>query len=271
MEELSFLSLSALFMVSFIGIPHGSFDGAVAMLMGYSDRRKFSLFIFGYLGISALVIIFWMYFPIVGLILFILMSVFHFGLCDWSFLKIQNYKWLISATHGMNIVFGIIFFHEEASFQIFEYLSNSSIYQFRSYLSFAYFVYLLLVSSYLFLAVQHKKMRYGLLEIAVTFFIISLLEPLAAFALYFCFVHTIKHVSAILKKTKEHLTNGRLVFISTICFTIATWIGGCATIYYLSQNYSFEESFIKTIFIGLASLTLPHMILVDLVYRKKFN
>ena len=83
MEELSFLSLSALFMVSFIGIPHGSFDGAVAMLMGYSDRRKFSLFIFGYLGISALVIIFWMYFPIVGLILFILMSVFHFGLCDW--------------------------------------------------------------------------------------------------------------------------------------------------------------------------------------------
>ncbi len=30
MYELSFISLLALCMVSFIGVPHGSFDGAVA-------------------------------------------------------------------------------------------------------------------------------------------------------------------------------------------------------------------------------------------------
>ena len=39
---------------------------------------------------------------------------------------------------------------------------------------------------------------------------------------------------------------------------------------YLAQNFTFYESFIKVLFIGLAALTLPHMILVDFLYRRKF-
>ena len=41
MYELSFISLLALCMVSFIGVPHGSFDGAVAALLGYKTRKDF--------------------------------------------------------------------------------------------------------------------------------------------------------------------------------------------------------------------------------------
>ena len=65
--------------------------------------------------------------------------------------------------------------------------------------------------------------------------------------------------------------NKKFVFITTTVFTIITWIGGCITILYLNNNFSFSESFIKTIFIGLAALTLPHMTLIDFFYRKKFN
>ena len=110
MYELSFISLLALCMVSFIGVPHGSFDGAVAALLGYKTRKDFFIFVFLYLIISAAVIIFWIYFSVIALILFILMSVIHFGLCDWSYLGLKKYKWSVSLTHGLNIVFGIIFF-----------------------------------------------------------------------------------------------------------------------------------------------------------------
>ena len=46
MYELSFISLLALCMVSFIGVPHGSFDGAVAALLGYKTRKDFFIFIY---------------------------------------------------------------------------------------------------------------------------------------------------------------------------------------------------------------------------------
>jgi len=68
-----------------------------------------------------------------------------------------------------------------------------------------------------------------------------------------------------------HLENKKFVIYTTILFTIISWIAGLYIIYFLSINFSIYESFIKVIFIGLAALTLPHMILVDLVYRKKFN
>ena len=128
MYELSFISLLALCMVSFIGVPHGSFDGAVAALLGYKTRKDFFIFVFLYLIISTAVIIFWIYFSVIALILFILMSIVHFGLCDWSYLGLKKYKWSVSLTHGLNIVFGIIFFHTKETFEIFTFLSISSLY-----------------------------------------------------------------------------------------------------------------------------------------------
>jgi hypothetical protein len=50
MYELSLLSIIALCMVSFIGVPHGSFDGAVAALLGFQTKKQFIFFVFWYTG-----------------------------------------------------------------------------------------------------------------------------------------------------------------------------------------------------------------------------
>lgn len=271
MYELSLISLIALCLVSFIGVPHGSFDGAVASLLGYQSKKQFLIFIFLYICVSIGVIIFWIYFPIVALILFIIMSIVHFGLCDWEYLNIKKYKWVITLTHGMNIIFGIIYFHTAEVFNIFLFLSNKDIYLFQNYLYLPYLIYGILLAIYIFLSFKNKKMVWGLMEMILILVIASQLDPLTGFAIYFCFVHTVKHVRAILINTNKYLKNKKFVFKSTAFFTILTWIGGCITIIYLNNNFSFSESFIKTIFIGLAALTLPHMTLVDFFYRKKFN
>lgn len=271
MYELTILPLIALCLVSFIGVPHGSFDGAVAALLGYQSRKKFLIFIFWYIIISIAVILFWIQFPLLALLLFIMMSVVHFGLCDWSFLKVNQYKWVITLAHGMNIIFGIIFFHTVESFQIFTFLSNKHFIYFEQYLFVAYFFFGILFLIYCYLSINIKKLRWGILEMISILFVVSQLDPLISFALYFCFVHTIKHVYAILQNTNKYLENKNFVFATTATFTIITWIGGCIAIIYLSNNFSFTESFIKTIFIGLAALTLPHMTLIDFFYRRKFN
>ena len=66
------------------------------------------------------------------------MTVVHFGLCDWSFYKILNHKLIVSLTHGMVVIFGIIYFNEKESFKIFEYLTNNYIYNFQSYISLSF-------------------------------------------------------------------------------------------------------------------------------------
>ena len=65
--------------------------------------------------------------------------------------------------------------------------------------------------------------------------------------------------------------NKNFVIYSTIVFTVISWIGGLGIVYYLIQNLSLFESILKVIFIGLAALTLPHMLLVDIVYRRRFQ
>ena len=271
MYELSILSLIALCLVSFIGIPHGSFDGAVAALLGYQSKKKFLAFIFWYTIISIAVVFFWIWFPLTALFLFLIMSIIHFGLCDWSFLKINQFKWVVTLTHGINIIFGIIFFHTSESFQIFTFLSNDSFIYFEQYLIVIYFLFGILFLVYCYLSINLKKLRWGTLEMIFILFIISQLDPLTGFAIYFCFIHTTKHVYAILQNTNKYLKNKKFVFATTAAFTIITWVGGCIAIIYLYNNFTFSESFIKTIFVGLAALTLPHMTLIDFFYRKKFN
>ena len=64
------------------------------------------------------------------------MTIVHFGLCDWSNLKIRKHKYIVSATYGMTVIFGIIYFNENQSFKIFEYLTNSSIYNLQKFFIF---------------------------------------------------------------------------------------------------------------------------------------
>ena len=199
------------------------------------------------------------------------MSIVHFGLCDWSSLNVKSHKWSLSLTHGMNVVLGIIFFHTYESFEIFKYLSNENFLIFKEYLIYGYIIYITFLIYYCFLAINIKKIRWGLLEMLLVLIVISLFDPLTGFALYFCFIHTFKHIKAILSDTRKYLNNKKFIFLSTTIFTILTWVGGCLAIIYLSSNFSFDESFVKTVFVGLAALTLPHMVLVDLFYRKKFN
>jgi len=128
MADLSILNIISFLLIFFIGLPHGSFDGAVAVLVGFKKRIQFLQFLFYYTILFFLVILFWLNFSIIALTIFIIMTIIHFGLCDWTNFKIKKYKYSVSFTYGMTIIFGIIFFNENQSFLIFEYLTNDKFY-----------------------------------------------------------------------------------------------------------------------------------------------
>ncbi|MDA7480582.1 Brp/Blh family beta-carotene 15,15'-dioxygenase [Candidatus Pelagibacter ubique] len=87
--------------------------------------------------------------------------------------------------------------------------------------------------------------------------------PLVAFTLYFCFLHSFRHsLSLITELDKYNFKNGLLIFIKKAApLTILTAIFYLLSLYYLSNHYLVNEAIYKVIFIGLASLTFPHILL----------
>ena len=271
MADLTILNIISFLLIFFIGLPHGSFDGAVAALVGFNKRIQFIQFLFYYIVLFLLVILFWLYFPIFALTIFIIMTIIHFGLCDWTNFNINKYKYSVSFTYGMTIIFGIIFFNENQSFLIFEYLTNDKIYLIQKYFFVPYFFTFLSIIYFIYLSFFEKKLRKGIIEIFFLLFIFYIFDPLLSFAIYFCFFHTYKHLKHLIKNIYLNLKNKKFVIYSTLMFTLISWAGGLGIIYYLFQNLTLYESILKVVFIGLAALTLPHMLLVDLVYRRRFK
>ncbi len=271
MPELTTLNIVSFLLIFFIGLPHGSFDGAVASLVGFKTKMQFINFLIYYVALSLFVILFWLYFPIISLLVFLFMTIIHFGLCDWSNLETSKYKFSVASTYGMTIIFGIIFFNETQSFIIFEYLTNNKIYFFQSIIFVPYIVTFFLLLYLIYISFFEKILRICVIEITFLLFIFYIFDPILSFSIYFCFFHTYKHLKHLIKNVYLHLSNKKFVIYTTLIFTLISWIFGIIIVLYLVQNFTLYESILKVIFIGLAALTLPHMILVDLVYRRKFN
>tara|TARA_B100001769_G_C21979481_1_gene526671 strand:- start:83 stop:595 length:513 start_codon:yes stop_codon:yes gene_type:complete len=170
----------------------------------------------------------------------------------------------------MTVIFGIIYFNEEESFKIFQYLTNNNIYFFRDYIFIFYILTGLSIIYFIYLTLLEKNLRKGIFELLFLLAVFYVFDPLLSFTIYFCFFHTFKHLKHLLNNIYIHLPNKKFVLLSTFCFTLISWLGGIFIVLYLAQNFSYYESIIKVLFIGLAALTLPHMLLVDILYRKKF-
>ena len=68
----------------------------------------------------------------------------------------------------------------------------------------------------------------------------------------------------------EDLINGLLIFIKkALPLTILTATFCLISLYFLNKNYAFDSSILKLIFIGLASLTFPHILLEYLIEKNE--
>ena len=88
-------------------------------------------------------------------------------------------------------------------------------------------------------------------------------SPLIAFTIYFCFLHSIRHsITLMFELDGNSLSKGFKIFLlKAMPLTILTSILCIISIYFLNNNYQLDSSILKVIFIGLASLTFPHILL----------
>ena len=266
--ELDLRSLLALAAIVMIGLPHGAFDGAVALALGYGKSLKSMLgFILGYISIAASVVAFWIVFPDVALILFLTISIFHFGIGD-----AQSGDWLTRTTqilaHGGLVVVGISILHRTEVEPMFVHLIGSKTILLWQFLNIASFCLLVVLIAYFIQAFMQSEVRIRFAELAGLGLAYYLLPPLVGFALYFCGVHSFRHLRYTWVKLRKQKYGVRTLVLLALCFTLVSWILGALVFWQMPSSEPLDGAILQIIFIGLAALTVPHMLLVDGIFRR---
>jgi len=272
-NNLSISPLICLLLILTIGVSHGSLDHVKGKkLFNILNIKKISIFYFLYTLIAISVIIIWIIIPSVSLMIFLLVASFHFGKEDTQFLISENsyFNQLLFFLKGLLIILAPMFFHFDETITIFKFLliDNEIFYSTLEFIEVNKILPIGIILStlscvYLFL----RKFEIKKFVIFLDFFSILILNyylsPLVAFTIYFCFLHSIRHsITLIYEIDKNDFKNGLKVFSKKVLpLTILTAIFCLIGLYLLNNKYDFNSSILKIIFIGLASLTFPHILL----------
>ncbi len=260
-----------LILILILGISHGALDNVkgkkLLTLFGY--RSSFSFYL-AYIIISLLIISFWLLFPNIVLLLFLIVAAYHFGKEDtvFSFKRRFMISECLYFLKGSAVILTPLLFQKEKTIEIFRILN---FYVFESSLFTDQFLITLLCLSFLsslFLS-NKKNADFKGLMIMDFFSLIILnffLTPVLAFTIYFCFLHSIRHSITLIFELDKSFKSGLKKFIKrAIPLTFVTGVIFLIAVYFLSNFYKLDEAIYKVIFIGLASLTFPHILLEYLI------
>ena len=272
LREGSFLIIS-LFLILTIGISHGSLDHIKGKkLIKYFGYKSMTIFYLGYLFIGVITILIWLVFPKLLLLLFLIVAAYHFGKEDSEFINQKKNFELIYFLKGSLIITSPLFFHKEETLAIFETLNfNISNNLIISNEILFIFILLSLISGIILSLNKNIETKSLLLMDYLSILILNyFLNPIIAFTIYFCFLHSIRHSISLIRELNKNLKKGLPVFIKkAFPLTILTILGYVVSISILNNYNEFNETIYRVIFIGLASLTFPHILLEYLIEKNE--
>ena len=256
-----------LVLVASIGISHGAMDNMKgAQLLKIFNMKSMLTFYAGYSAISVLVICVWLLSSTFLLFLFLLVASYHFGKEDSEFL-FQSKKFYLDILFflkGLVIISAPLLFHYTDTINIFNTIGmNTDLFIFRDYSFIISCFFISIISSIVIVLITRNL--YASILIIDLFAILILnyfLHPLFAFTLYFCFLHSVRHSITLMQDLDKDLSKSIKIFIrKSLPLTIVTASIFVVAFVFLMSEYDINSSINKVIFVGLAALTFPHIIL----------
>jgi Brp/Blh family beta-carotene 15,15'-monooxygenase len=248
--------LAAGFFIVLLGVPHGALDPVFTQaLPQIKSPISWAVFVFFYLMLAALVAALWWYAPTIFLLGFLAVSVLHFS---------------GDLVEGANIF--IRFFYGGAAIVLPAALHAAELERLFSLLAGPHpaglVVAVLQIMVWPWLAalgglIVHSARRDTLLALEVL--AVSVLtftaSPLLGFTIFFCFMHSPRHI--LRTKIYAGMTLQRLAVVAVLPMlaVLLTAAGG----WYLLPDLPVDERIIQFLFVTLAALTVPHMVLVERV------
>ena len=269
------LIILCLFLILIVGISHGALDNIKGeRLFKLFGLKSNILFYVSYIFISLIIIFTWLIFPNLILLIFLIFASYHFGKEDTVF-KPKNcfpLNEVLFFFKGSSVIIAPLLFQRESTNEIFAIL-NFYVFESSFFNDFLLVVFLLLsfISNiYLSLEKSIELKNVMLLDFFSIIILNLFLTPVLAFTIYFCFLHSVRHSFTLINEMDSSFKKGLKKFIvKALPLTLVTGIIFLISIYFLNNLYKIDEAIYKVIFIGLASLTFPHILLEYLLEKNE--
>ena len=278
-KNFSISPLICLFLILVIGVSHGSLDHIKGKtLLKIFDIKNIFIFYVSYILLTIFIIIAWVLLPAISLLLFLIVASYHFGKEDTQFLttNTNSINPLLYFFKGLLIILAPMFFHFDETVTIYKFLlvEDETFYTILDYIETNKILLIGIVLSTLSSVLLFiKEFEIKKFVIFLDYFSIIILNyylsPLVAFTLYFCFLHSLRHtITLIFEIDNFDFNNGLIKFLKkALPLTILTAVFCVISLFFLNNIYDLNSSILKVIFIGLASLTFPHILLEYLLEK----
>lgn len=264
------------------GIPHGAIDHLVAARLwglddSWSDQAKFYG---GYLALMALYGVFWIVAPVWSLVLFLIMTMYHFGQADLAYWSLDPLPArLLYLSRGLLLIGLPVAAFPAVVDPLFEAIAGTSLLEWPLIATAPEVVAVLIVTQHvvaLGVASVTTQRDWGDevgregLNVVVLTALFALVHPLVAFAVYFGLWHSLGHILELLRFFRRRGADMSVAdfYRHAFLFTVIPFVG-LGGLYAVTQSFGLEDQMIALLFILIAVMTLPHMIVVEQLYRER--
>lgn len=243
------------------GIPHGTLDVEIAAAhFGQKGITGKIRIIGGYLLCAAAMVLLWILLPELALISFLIISIVHFSR-DWRggvdpFLAMMV-GWALVALPALAspddvaMIFAALTGSNNGAV-IAALLGAASVPAALGSLVFAYWAF------------RHDD-KQSALEVLACIVAALFLPPLVAFAIFFCGLHSPRHMADALRETGDL---SPLKKTAIICAVFALSLGLGVVMFLYQGDVPADMGIIRTAFILISTLTVPHFILEHILSDK---
>lgn len=256
--------------VAVIGFPHGALDPLVAGLgLRLGSPARVLTFLGAYVVLAAFVLGLWSISPALGLALFLSTSALHFGLGDTDRREASSTSAhaLRVLAHGAAPITLPAIAHPAPVSEIFGWLVGASGSAVEAWLTAAAPALgggWLLTALAAYTLPGARRLR-GAAELAALAAAFALLPPLLSFTLYFCLWHSARHLIEV-HAALGGLRSGRKALVGAAVLLGTALLMGAG--HRLAEVASTTPGYVRTVFIALACLTPPHMLVTALLARR---
>lgn len=263
--QISFLIL----VLILFGVPHGALDLYIDQHLHKSDSNQ-KAFLFKYIGNIIAYALIWYFFPTAALVIFILITAYHFGEIDWmgktehiihkTAYSIIGLLWiLLLLSKNINFALQIFIRMERSAFNESQWMQLANkIYPLTLIGLFAVYAILFFFKGLFFS--NNKYYYYSLLQ-QITLITFAFFMPLwLCFAFYFGFWHSLLSFDKIrITFNMPNDFNGwKNLLVKAAPFSIMAWFG-FIYITFLTLNSKDASGIFTLLFISLSVLALPHL------------
>ncbi|HMN89913.1 MAG TPA: Brp/Blh family beta-carotene 15,15'-dioxygenase [Saprospiraceae bacterium] len=269
------LGLAVLFIL-LGGIPHGATDHLIFLQL--RDKvfgiRKLSRFYLFYILLMAAYGILWWYVPAVALLIFLGLSVYHFGQSNWNYLSFKNrsQELITYWSWGAWVLLMPVIWHYDASVEIIQNITgtlftlNNSWQQgiciFLSVFNVGWLLYLYFIGT-----LNKRQLRHEAMNFAVLTLLFLCTPLLLGFVIYFVCWHSLTSSADQIRFFAQRIPgySWRRYLLQVLPMTILAVVG--LLLLYGAQLALNLQPTIGTLFIFISMVTLPHMLLIDNLYE----